>query len=90
MIFFLRTFPFLFLAHAHTHARVCVCKENLCVCDMHASTVCFHVCALLKYIHTNCVCAALPAGRIVIATTAITVTVGKKTAIAGGRMTIFI
>lgn len=31
-------------------------------------------------------CAALlPAGRIVIATTAVTATVGKKTAIAGGR-----
>lgn len=28
---------------------------------------------------------ALPAGRIVISTTAVTVTVGKKTAIAGGK-----
>lgn len=34
--------------------------------------------------------AALPAGRIVIATTAVTVTVGKKTAIAGGKETTFV
>lgn len=46
--------------------------------------VCFFFPSLLTF------CVALPAGRIVIATTAVTVTVGKKTAIAGGKETTFV
>lgn len=59
---------------------------------MHAPMF-LHACVdkvLYSYYFLLIVCLALPAGRIVIATTAVTVTVGTKTAIAGGRMTIFI
>lgn len=47
-----------------------------------------HILGFIRYCkYLLIVCVVLPAGRIMIAATAVTVTVGKKTALAGGRMT---
>lgn len=68
---------------------MCVCCNKQSVCGFVLVMLFLYLCVFTA-VDMDFVCAALPAGRIVIATTAITVTVGKKTAIAGGRMSCFV
>lgn len=64
-------------------------QEYVGVCVVRMDLSLFIVLVLTRSREFSFNCVSLPAGRIVIATTAVTVTVGKKTAIAGGKETTF-
>ena len=69
--------------------HVCYQEEYVGVGVVHMYLSLVIVLVLTRSRGFSCNCVSLPAGRIMIATTAVTVTVGKKTAIAGGKKTTF-